>query len=723
MMKVGRLLVFLFTSSLVCTGSSWAVGPQLEILPGSSVSLAGSERVIQPQIVNLRPAWQPGLSFRSGEALNLPRISTFGLDVDVFQNQEFVGDLDPITGEVSLDFPLWGVEDDGFAAVKYELGTTLTTGVPDTRTCSNSLYCFGPDLPEYCQGTPWDPQTGNLRLVGITNIPSGPSSLQCDWAFIFIIEARITPGDADLDGIIDAIDNCPQVSNSDQADPDADGIGTSCDNCTTLFNPAQHDADGDGTGNACEPLLVNFQPQSAPVPVGYQPDYGVLINPSRSFGWLNATGLQFRDRNILLADQLLDTLVFTPSPRAWEGVLPGGLYDVFLAIGDPAFQQGPQLLTSEDEVIFQGVTTPAGQNLFADLPARLVADGRLTVEIGGGGGNSTWNYVTAVESAHQPFWSRFVNFQPAASPVPLGFVPDSGLVFDAVRGYGWDAAVQTRDRAVLSDPVLNTFVHPGIGEQRTWNIVVPADYYQVELAVGDPSFAQGPQAVSVEGQSWLANQTTAAGEFIKLSGRVLILDGDLTVGIGQAGGRTVLNYVSLVALPRDFDGDGVVNLNDNCYEFPNAPDLDGDGIGDPCDADVDGDGAPNTSDCAPLVGGAFAPPVEVQGLKLERTVPDTDGWRLKWQHQNGSAGVDMNYDVVTLALSALLADGSFQTATCLVDDRGTESLIDNSVPPAGDGLLYLVRGENVCGVGTYGLGSGAVAPDPRTYLDATSPCP
>ncbi|MEZ4270405.1 MAG: putative metal-binding motif-containing protein [Myxococcota bacterium] len=47
---------------------------------------------------------------------------------------------------------------------------------------------------------------------------------------------NINHGDRDGDGIRDAIDNCPNTSESSQDDLDSDGIGDLCD----------HDADGDG---------------------------------------------------------------------------------------------------------------------------------------------------------------------------------------------------------------------------------------------------------------------------------------------------------------------------------------------------------------------------------------------------------------------------------------------------------------------------------------------
>jgi Thrombospondin type 3 repeat len=78
-------------------------------------------------------------------------------------------------------------------------------------------------------------------------------------------QSETTPGaDQDHDGVSNARDNCPTVSNPDQRDSDGDGIGDVCDdsdgdritddkdNCPTVSNPDQRDSDGDGIGDVCD---------------------------------------------------------------------------------------------------------------------------------------------------------------------------------------------------------------------------------------------------------------------------------------------------------------------------------------------------------------------------------------------------------------------------------------------------------------------------------------
>ncbi len=70
--------------------------------------------------------------------------------------------------------------------------------------------------------------------------------------------------DQDSDGVPDSNDNCPSISNANQANNDGDAEGDACDNdddndgindvddnCHFTANPSQEDEDQDGIGNAC----------------------------------------------------------------------------------------------------------------------------------------------------------------------------------------------------------------------------------------------------------------------------------------------------------------------------------------------------------------------------------------------------------------------------------------------------------------------------------------
>jgi choice-of-anchor B domain-containing protein len=61
--------------------------------------------------------------------------------------------------------------------------------------------------------------------------------------------------DADGDGVCGDVDNAPFHANADQADGDGDGVGDAGDNCVAGPNPLQRDLDRDGLGDACDPDL------------------------------------------------------------------------------------------------------------------------------------------------------------------------------------------------------------------------------------------------------------------------------------------------------------------------------------------------------------------------------------------------------------------------------------------------------------------------------------
>jgi hypothetical protein len=89
---------------------------------------------------------------------------------------------------------------------------------------------------------------------------SGVCQSACDTGY-----PECTAPDHDGDGIPDASDNCPDVSNDTQLNTDGDALGDSCDpdldgdgipnaadDCVMVPNPTQHDLDGDGIGFACD---------------------------------------------------------------------------------------------------------------------------------------------------------------------------------------------------------------------------------------------------------------------------------------------------------------------------------------------------------------------------------------------------------------------------------------------------------------------------------------
>ena len=110
-----------------------------------------------------------------------------------------------------------------------------------------------------------------------------------------VVTPPVPAPDTDGDGVPNATDNCPGVSNTGQADADADGAGDACDvcpndantttcsvddpndldddgwlnpsdNCPDVANPDQLDSDDDMKGNACDPCPADANPGSQGCP-------------------------------------------------------------------------------------------------------------------------------------------------------------------------------------------------------------------------------------------------------------------------------------------------------------------------------------------------------------------------------------------------------------------------------------------------------------------------
>jgi uncharacterized repeat protein (TIGR01451 family) len=135
---------------------------------------------------------------------------------------------------------------------------------------------------------------------------------------------------------------------------------------------------------------INFQPAAAPTHPGFGVDGGAPYDATRGYGWNGTLGT--RDREVV-PDQLKDTLVFSSAVQVWQIDLPDGTYEVTFSVGDASYTQGPQQVKVEGNTLLYALTTGPGE--FVTRKANVtVSDGALTIEIGGGGGNTVLNFVT-----------------------------------------------------------------------------------------------------------------------------------------------------------------------------------------------------------------------------------------------------------------------------------------------------------------------------------------
>jgi hypothetical protein len=205
---------------------------------------------------------------------------------------------------------------------------------------------------------------------------------------------------------------------------------------------------------------------------------------------------------------------------------------------------------------------------------------------------------------------------PTKATYPCSFDLDNVICVGATDAL--DAKPEWSNYGALSVDVYA----PGEGIYSTW---ITADKYVVSSGTS----MAAPHIAGLAALLLTRNPSLTAAELKD----TIVSSSDGPAGLNEWSGKRANALTALSVVPADRDGDGVIDVNDNCIDVPNAngtepqDDSDGDGDGDLCDSDMtvappdfDADTLPdeNGDDCPHEFG-----PVETNGCP--GFAPDSNG--------------------------------------------------------------------------------------------------
>ncbi len=192
-----------------------------------------------------------------------------------------------------------------------------------------------------------------------------------------------------------------------------------------------------------------------------------------------------------------------------------------------------------------GVAIADGVSPQVDFPVGVHV---VTLTVTDDDGASDSDTVTITVNPAEPTGETIhINFQPAGSPVPAGYLVDDGSAFgDRGNGYsyGWDARnFQARDQGVDPDQRFDTSNHFEKYAPRVWEIALPNGAYQLHIVAGDPRHANQVNTLDVEGVLLL--DPDGQDHFDEFLITVTVSDGRLTVRPGAGSLNAKIAFIDI----------------------------------------------------------------------------------------------------------------------------------------------------------------------------------
>ncbi|WP_206524275.1 EB domain-containing protein [Lujinxingia sediminis] len=555
--------------------------------------------------------------FTSGETgilvdTDLPDATDAGDDVDTDAETPDGGDADlpPDEGEPGS---VCAEDSDctGEGVCRSNVCLTPCTFAEDT--CSAGFFCSEVGAEDLCVPACDDRGTCDARNVGRddlscvylkqSGLAAGTNDVRLDRACLV---------DSDDDGVTDAIDNCPDVINPTQRDSNGDGLGDACSD-----EPSCHPDAADGLIIYPRVTLPEGQ-LSAPLAI-YDRDLVLLSNsddPARASTaavldraastWTEISDLPYPGvaRSVTQVEGRYTLISPGHSPLSerktgrWLTVMPGGSLGAELDFGANLSSLNSIMMPSG---VVKGLGRPPQEESLAIL--NILGGGRVNVR----------------------GWTTALN-----ANAPLQLVPTP-----------YDDAELAQYDSALREIVAITFSATG-GISSTTRISIPTTWPAVPV-IGEEDLAEDLSGFdpiifpAAAGQRYLFDRNTGRAGRINGPGFQRLADYDIpelfegltqthvyvlpqALGLGVVGRpadapdqvevRELYFNCHPVSAALDGDEDGTGDIIDTCPITANADqlDLDGNGLGDACDDDIDGDNISNGSDILTIPGENGADP-------------------------------------------------------------------------------------------------------------------